>query len=916
MLVVKAAPAAGAAAASGGDQATEEEATVSNSGSTLTTKEDAAAAEAAERERKLKILKKKKLLLLKKKKLEAERAKRAQAEAASASSASSTPKSTGAKSAALKPLPGKTVPGSAKAVTAYVGKVKAKGAKELSFKPFVTKAPLTSFPSVLLEDPATGAAFASVDLADNCVGSLPQDLSSLGGLTKVNLSSNRLTTLPGSLGSLPALKMLYAPSNALTSLEVGLGGAAATLRILDVSGNALTALPDALFEALVNLADLKVASNALTTIPLAVAKLRKLQRLDASHNALTKLPAELGANSGVFSQLLVSGNALTALPPGVAAAKALTKLHVESNPLVGGAVAYLSEAQRAAAEAGKLEIKDGGGAAAHPVTAALKEQARRDSTASSAGSVSSVEASSATEAGGEDADDARPASASASSVVLSSGLDVGAMHSAVAGYLDELATMKADLAPMMSRLREIRAAAASAAARGATFEGADGPAKIDVDLDVTADGVHSDDGSDIDDDDESESGAGSATGEEEPAPAGGDGDGGDGEVNRAQHLHHNHVRIARLEKNAHKRALSRAMAAMANYRRMQYEHVRMAQAQGAPYVPPGPPPNYTALILEADAEELAAQQEISELLGDEFECAPDELPQEQLHITGEAVEGERLKIKSSHHRRLQRRFRFQWERRAGDGVWRRIPFALHYHYSLTAVDVGRDVRCVLTPVAAENGSGAVAFEACGVAPGAPRYEDLTIEGSEYHDTLFTLNGRYWGGTEGGSSIVWSKSSDGVHYVPVTPEADGKSYQATSDDNHCKIRVEYTPVRADGVVGEPVAAETGPIQISRRVVNLVRDMLFQDKAAFDVKIIGDSPADPTEDAALKIKGKRLGLYKVGKRNKAHKSLIKLEVDATTSYILDCLDHAARDVVAVTISFFSKRERREREKASRR
>merc|ERR1711916_297099 len=136
----------------------------------------------------------------------------------------------------------------------------------------------------------------------------------------------------------------------------------------------------------------------------------------------------------------------------------------------------------------------------------------------------------------------------------------------------------------------------------------------------------------------------------------------------------------------------------------------------------------------------------------------------------------------------------------------------------------------------------------------------------------------------------------------------------------------TPVRSDGAEGEPYVAEVGPIQISRRVVNLVRDMLFQDKAAFEVKYKPAVGSDDFLPGDLKIKGKKIGLYKRGKKKAVfksqfsdqlriylhplHKSLVKIDVDATTSFIMDCEDHSARDVIAVAISFFAKRERRER------
>lgn len=51
-----------------------------------------------------------------------------------------------------------------------------------------------------------------------------------------------------------------------------------------------------------------------------------------------------------------------------------------------------------------------------------------------------------------------------------------------------------------------------------------------------------------------------------------------------------------------------------------------------------------------------------------------------------------------------------------------------------------------------------------------------MEGNEYHNTLFALNGQYYGGIEGPSVVKWFKTYDGDEYIPIKPQADMVSYQ--------------------------------------------------------------------------------------------------------------------------------------------
>lgn len=92
----------------------------------------------------------------------------------------------------------------------------------------------------------------------------------------------------------------------------------------------------------------------------------------------------------------------------------------------------------------------------------------------------------------------------------------------------------------------------------------------------------------------------------------------------------------------------------------------------------------------------------------------------------------------------------------------------------------------------------------------PSAKSCCIIGSGFHGSLLELKYEYNGGVEGNSSIRWERSTDrNPAFVPIK-KATGKQYIPTIDDIGAKIRVVFTPVRADGVTGMIIFSR--PIQI--------------------------------------------------------------------------------------------------------
>ncbi|GJP84735.1 hypothetical protein CLOP_g14794 [Closterium sp. NIES-67] len=130
-------------------------------------------------------------------------------------------------------------------------------------------------------------------------------------------------------------------------------------------------------------------------------------------------------------------------------------------------------------------------------------------------------------------------------------------------------------------------------------------------------------------------------------------------------------------------------------------------------------------------------------------------------------------------------------------------------------EVGRVVAVVCVPVRDDGEEGA-AVESAPVGPvmaAPPACVHLEVDGDMWHGGQLSCRARYHGGQQGESRVAW---------VRVTPAGEEQlvgrqaSYTLTADDVGCRMRVEFTPVRADGVAGEMAALTTRTVTPDQRV----------------------------------------------------------------------------------------------------
>ena len=192
-----------------------------------------------------------------------------------------------------------------------------------------------------------------VSLAGMRLGSVPEWLGNLTGLTKLDLSGNQLASVPEWLGNLAGLTELYLFDNQLASVPEWLGNLTA-LTILNLSGNQLASVPESLGnltalttlnpcgnkqasvpESLGNLAALTTLSlggNQLSSVPESLGNLTALTTLNLGLNRLARAPEWLG-NLTALTELDLYGNRLASVPEWLGNLAALTELSLHGNQL-------------------------------------------------------------------------------------------------------------------------------------------------------------------------------------------------------------------------------------------------------------------------------------------------------------------------------------------------------------------------------------------------------------------------------------------------------------------------------------------------------------------------------------------------------------------------------------------------------
>ncbi|OVA18980.1 Leucine-rich repeat [Macleaya cordata] len=254
-----------------------------------------------------------------------------------------------------------------------------------------------------------------------------------------------------------------------------------------------------------------------------------------------------------------------------------------------------------------------------------------------------------------------------------------------------------------------------------------------------------------------------------------------------------------------------------------------------------------------------------------------ELPKIQiLTLTGKAVEGDKLtavevipesEIQKHVWDKYKKDITYQWffSTEVGENKsFQPLPSDRSCSYKLRLEDIGRSLRCecIVTDVFGRSSESASA-QTEPVLPGIPNIDKLEIEGRGFHTNLYAVRGIYHGGKEGKSRIQWLRSMVGSPDLISIPGEIGRMYEANVDDVGYRLVAIYTPVREDGVEGQPVSASTEPIAVEPDVLKEVKQKLDLGSVKFEASLQVPGLAG-LERRILEVNRKRVKVVKPGSK----------------------------------------------------
>ncbi|KAK1325252.1 hypothetical protein QJS10_CPA01g00539 [Acorus calamus] len=322
-----------------------------------------------------------------------------------------------------------------------------------------------------------------------------------------------------------------------------------------------------------------------------------------------------------------------------------------------------------------------------------------------------------------------------------------------------------------------------------------------------------------------------------------------------------------------------------------------------------------------------------------------ELPKiEMLSLNGKATEGEILtavqiipnnSVQENVWNKYKKEIRYQWYCSSGMGeehTFETLPSQSSCSYKVRSEDIGRCLRCecIVTDVFGRS-TDPISTTTAPIIPGFPKIDKLEIEGRGYHTNLYAVRGIYSGGKEGKSNIQWLRAMVGSPDLISISGETGRMYEANVDDVGYRLVAVYTPIREDGVEGQPVSASTEPIAVEPDIYKEVKQKLDLGSVKFEVlfdkdrSLKKDSSMVSPERRILEVNRKRVKVVKPGSktsfpateirgtyappfhvelfRNDKHR--FKIVVDGESEVDLMVQTRHMRDVVVLVIRGFAQK-----------
>ncbi|KAG0500755.1 hypothetical protein HPP92_000827 [Vanilla planifolia] len=253
---------------------------------------------------------------------------------------------------------------------------------------------------------------------------------------------------------------------------------------------------------------------------------------------------------------------------------------------------------------------------------------------------------------------------------------------------------------------------------------------------------------------------------------------------------------------------------------------------------------------------------------------------EMLYFNGKEIEGETItavevppQTEDQQHvwRNYKKEIKYQWfySTRTEEKIcFELLPLQQSCSYRVRYEDIGCCLKCECFVIDVFGRSSEIASAVTSpILPGMPRIAKLEIEGRGFHTNLYAVRGTYNGGKEGKSKIQWLRSMVGSPDLISIPGEIGRMYEANVDDVGYRLVAVYTPIREDGVEGEPASASTDPIAVEPDVLREVKEKLEIGSVKFEALIDKDKKvpgAGNLERRILEVNRKRIKVVKPGSK----------------------------------------------------
>eukprot|EP00002_Diphylleia_rotans_P008376 TRINITY_DN1818_c0_g1_i9.p1 TRINITY_DN1818_c0_g1~~TRINITY_DN1818_c0_g1_i9.p1 ORF type:complete len:1274 (+),score=344.38 TRINITY_DN1818_c0_g1_i9:129-3950(+) len=285
-------------------------------------------------------------------------------------------------------------------------------------------------------------------------------------------------------------------------------------------------------------------------------------------------------------------------------------------------------------------------------------------------------------------------------------------------------------------------------------------------------------------------------------------------------------------------------------------------------------------------------------------------------LEGDAVEGSHLIVTGPLVDRFASSCTFTWARRIPNkGEFARILGETKSEILLQLSDVGYEFQCHCECRDESGESLTGSAVSVPVKMAHPRIQEMDVTGGPTHTAPLTVRAKYVGGKEGQSIIQWHRSLNEGPFSAI-PGANKAMYQPSADDINATLRVDYLPIRSDGVKGQLFSklVPTSYMAIDSSIREAVEKNVRLAEVVFEVAV--KCPGGLSEPRMLVINQNCIKLKKAQKtKNKFEYSpfmkvaldtentaLLHLDLDPHTSLDIFAQDHRMRDVIAITLRSF--------------